>query len=140
MRNLFIALILLFLTFSCSVFKGGKNIETKVLKYKIVELDSINDWYIIYASRNKNTYKIVSKKEKKCRGESRLEIGKSYKLYLYSKKENPPKMGNLIVHPVNNLDVQCYSYDENTEICIEPKRQIFDLFSAKNLEGLCYKE
>ena len=115
------------------------SVETKYNSYKITKIDSINDWYVIYAKRGKNVYKIVSKKEKNCSDSLKIKVGNAYKFHLISRKHNPLKIGNIVVKPQNSLDIQCYSYDKDTEICIEIENGIYDLYNTDNLIGLCYK-
>jgi len=107
--------------------------------YLIKKIKSKNSWLIIYAERQDTLYKIVVGKEDvantKCR---KIAVGKNYNLDLYSRRENAPEIGGVKLKPANYLDVQCYSYDEKTEICIEPKKGIYDLYYTKDLKGLCY--
>lgn len=137
MKSLFLILCF-FLTVSCAILNTD-NVDKKDIRYKVTKLDTINDWYVIYAKRGRNNYKIVSKKDDACSDSLKIKVGKSYKLRLISRKQNPPKIGNIVIKPQNSLDIQCYSYDEDTEICIKLENGIDDLYSTENLNGLCYK-
>jgi len=107
--------------------------------YLIKEIRSKNSWYIIYAQKQDSLYKIVVGKENKidtsCK---KITVGKYYNLDLKSRRANAPEIGGVKLQPVNYLDVDCYAYDEKTEICIEPKKGIYDLYYTKDLDGLCY--
>lgn len=108
--------------------------------YVIKSIDSVNNWYVILAVKRDSSYKIVVKKEKehdaKC--EKPIVVGQSYHLELHSRKNEAPVINGIKIKPVNYLDIQCYTYDENTVICIEPQKGIYDLFHTSNIKGLCY--
>jgi hypothetical protein len=108
-------------------------------EYRIKKIKSKNSWYIIYAEKQDKQYKIVVGKDneggEKCQ---EIKVGKSYKLDLISRRDNAPEIGGVKLQPANHLDVQCFSYDEKTEVCIEPKKGIYDLYYTKDLKGLCY--
>jgi hypothetical protein len=71
---------------------------------------------------------VSQKVEEKC--EKTISKGKYYKLQLIE-KDTPLLM--------NYIDIQCYSFNDSTIICIEPKKGVFDLYYCSNLEGLCIK-
>ncbi len=133
MRALIILLSLMIL--SC---RNAKNIDNtnRNLLYKVIKIDSINKWKIIYATRNDSLFKIVSKnyENNNC---AKIQKKHFYAFQLNSRKENAPEINGLKLKPVNYLDIECYGFDENTRICIEPKKGIYDLYFAKNLKGLC---
>jgi hypothetical protein len=107
--------------------------------YLIKSIDSVNNWYTIYAIKMDSTYKIVVKKEKldlKCKRV--IMVGESYRLELHSRKNEVPVINGIKISPINSLDIECYTYDENTVICIDPKKGIYDLYHTPNIKGLCY--
>ena len=106
--------------------------ENKKL-YEIYRIDSINDYYLIYAKRGDSLFKIVSKKEVADK-KKEIKVNKSYPLKLHSRRENSPTIGGVKLEPVNYLDVECYGYDKNTTICIE-RDSINDLHYAENIKG-----
>jgi hypothetical protein len=107
--------------------------------YIIKSIDSVNNWYTIYATKNDSSYKIVVKKENQNLGCKRvITVGQSCNLVLHSRKNEVLAINGVKIKPVNSLDVQCYTYDETTNICIEPKKGIFDLYHTPNIKGLCY--
>jgi len=119
---------------SCSTPKGIAQGQKEEPGYLIKKIKSKNSWHIIYAQKQDSLYKIV--------------VGKYYDLELKSRRENVPVINGVKLKPVNYLDVkspaydkegvECYSYDEKTEICIEPKKGIYDLYYTDDLKGLCY--
>lgn len=133
-------LILFSLTFACSC----KNIQRTMIKnetfqYEIEKIDSINNWYILNAKKNDTVYKIISKKINLANGKcEKIKIGEKYRFSLHSRNENPPTINGVKLRPQNYLDIRCYSFDEKTEICIEPEKGIYNLYFTKELQGLCY--
>lgn len=119
--------------------------------YLIKKIKTKNSWYIIYASRQDSIYKIVVGKEAVANTEcEKIAVNKYYKLELKSRRENVPVINGVKLKPINHLDVksntydkegiECYSYDEYTEICTEPKKGIYDLYFTDDLKGLYYCE
>jgi len=136
MKN-FIIISLIFLLFSCSVTKKIDQDHNNT-SYLIKKIKSKHDWYIFYAVRNDTTYKIVSKKETvQNKASIKIVVGKYYNLILHS---NIPVIDGVKMQPINYLDVECLHFDTNTIICIEPKKGIYDLYSAENIKGLYYIE
>jgi len=128
----------LLLYISCNSSK--RLIEKKEeLKYKVDKIEFLNNWNVIYLSRGYNKYKLISYKAEN-RGCRKIKEGKKYNFILHSKKENPPVINGIKLDPVNYLDIHCYAYDNETNICIEPEKGIDDLYSAENLKGLCLDE
>ncbi len=123
----------------CTTFKSSlSGIQNR---YMIKSIDSINNWYIVYASRKDSMYKIVTAKTSeglKCT--QKIIINNYYNLKLYSRKENAPVINGVKVAPTNSLDIQCYAFDEATNICVEPKKNIYDWYMTSNIRGLCYHE
>lgn len=138
-RKLLILLCINLYTYSCSSLKqstGDYGVGSEDA-YRVDKIKSKNNWNIIYVSKNDSIYKIVSRKENNCSLNRKIKIGKYYKFIMHSERDDSPTIDGLEIDPVNYLDIECFSYDEKTEICIEPKKNIFDLYSAENLHGLC---
>ncbi|WP_114751992.1 hypothetical protein [Pleomorphovibrio marinus] len=134
---------------SCSTPKGITQGLKEEPGYLIKKIKSKNSWHIIYAQKQDSLYKIVVGKEVMAGdGCNKIVVGKSYDFELKSRKENVPVINGVRLKPVNYLDVktpaydkggvECYSYDEKTEICTEPKKGIYDLYYTDDLKGLCY--
>jgi hypothetical protein len=126
------------LIISCINSKSPSQIDSG-LEYRIKKIQNVNSWHIIYATKADSLYKVVvgqdSKVNKECQ---KIVVGKYYNLQLYSRRENAPEINGVKLQPINYADIECYRYDEETEICIEPKKGIYDLHYASNLKGLCY--
>lgn len=142
MKDLGIVSLLIMSLFlhSCFASKALNKMPKNGSLYLIKSIDPVNNWYIIYAEKKDSVYKIVVKKEKypslKCkRG---IVVGESYRLELHSRKNEVPVINGVKISPVNYLDIQCYTYEENTVICIDPKKGIYDLYHTPNIKGLCY--
>lgn len=134
--------IMLILFFFCASFAAMNYRPQKRSYYLIDSIDSINNWYTIYATRIDSIFKIVVQKEPEANYKCKkiIKVGAWYKLALHSRKNGVLKINGITVNPMNYLDVQCYTYDDKTAICIEPKRGIYDLYHTPNLQGLCYVE
>lgn len=133
MKNLFI-IISTFLI-ACSTVKKQERLFKEESLYGVYKIDSINNYYLIYASKNDSLYKIVSSKEKKSNC-NLIKKGSSYKFNLVSIKENAPLIGGIKIKPINYMDVNCYQFDKETSICKE--KGIYDLYLANNIKGLCF--
>ncbi len=132
-------LYIVMILFSCSSTKKLVKDNTDRNNYLIKEIKVKNSWYIIYAEKKDTLYKIVVGKEEKANKNcDRIIVGSYYDLKLQSRSENVPEIGGVKLKPINNLDVQCYAYDIETEICIEPEKGILELYYTKDLNGLCY--
>ena len=147
--KLFIGICLFVTLFSCSTPKMIPQASEIESGYLIKKITSKNSWYIIYAQKQDSLYKIVVGKEAEYRADcEKIAVGRYYNLNLKSRKENVPVINGVKLKPVNYLDVkshaydkegiECYSYDDETEICIEPKKGIYDLYYTDDLKGLCY--
>ena len=116
---------------------SDKSVEQADTIYRIDSIDSVNSFYTIYASKDNQKYKIVSKKgdTKDCK---KIIVGKEYKFELESILAEKIKLGDKEFSSSNSLKVDCFSFEENTEICKEQSKGIHDLHKTKDLVGLCY--
>ncbi|WP_157370253.1 hypothetical protein [Aquiflexum balticum] len=130
----------LFMLLSCSGSKGLNQDRNDDSKYLIKKIRAMNSWHIIYAEKQGSLYKIVVGKADEVRGDcdEKIAVGEYYDLELKSRRDNAPVINGVKLKPMNYLDVECYAYDEETEICIEPKKGILDLYYTDDLIGLCY--
>lgn len=128
----------LILLFSCTNSISQNNSTG----YLVKNIESKNSWYIIYAEKNDSIYKIVVGKNEDNvdKDLKKIVIGQYYDFKLQSRRDSAPEIGGVKLNPINRLDVECYSYDKKTEICIEPKKGIYDLYYTKDLKGLYYKK
>ena len=133
-------IVICLLLFSCGSSREITKNQMENL-YRIKQIKVKNNWYIIYATQGKNLFKIISGVEGKQQDSCfEIKVGNYYSLDLKSKRENAPVINGVKLAPVNYLDIECFMYDEETEICIEPKKGIQDLYFSENLKGLCYLE
>lgn len=132
--------ILLLLLCSCSNSRKISDKSHSDSGYLIKAIDTVNSWCIIYATKNDSSYKIVVKKEDKPSLECKrvILIGEYYDLTLHSKRNEAPVINGVKLAPVNYLDIHCYTYDERTNICIDPEKGIYDLYHTANIKGMCY--
>ena len=103
--------------------------------YTVYKIDSVWNWYVIYARKKDAMFKIVSKKidTSSC---VRIQVGKEYHLDLQSWRSDV-MIGEIRI-PKHVPHVDCFSFDEKTAICLEDS--IRDLHLAKNLAGLCLSQ
>ncbi len=141
MKILGSAILIFVLLCSCVDSKTLSNMSKTDSLYLIKSIDSVNNWYTIYATRNDSSYKIVVRKENQNLECKRIvSVGQFYSLVLHSRKNEVPEINGVKIKPMNSLDIQCYAYDETTNICIEPQKGIYDLYHTPNIKGLCYVE
>jgi hypothetical protein len=96
--------------------------------YTIVKIDSVEHVYIVYAEKTNSIYKIISKKVDMIDCQP-LEIGGQYDLELNS-WFLPEEF-----HVKNRMTGIRY---EGVLIIIERDSIVSDIFTTKNLGGLCY--
>ena len=71
---------------------------------------------------------------------NKIEKGKCYNFDIKTRWDDAPIINGVKLEPVNYLILgECFDYDENTKICIEPKKEIYKLYHTKDLKGLCLK-
>ena len=101
--------------------------------YNIYKIDSINNYYLIYARKYDSIYKIVSEKQKisNCK---KIALQGNYNLKLRSFSSIAPIINSIKIY---SPDIDCYYFEEHTDICLERDRGIFELYYCDNLKGLC---
>ena len=137
MKNIILLLFIFFASCGKSVFTNKGN-NLNLTSYKVYKIETINDYYLIYATKKDSLYKIVSKKESSTSNCTKIRLNNYYNFKLHSRRENAPTIGGVKLNPVNYLDVHCYMYDKDTKICIDTKNGIYDLYYADNVKGLCF--
>lgn len=107
--------------------------------YCINKIDSIKNWYIIYAMRNDTIFKIVSMKsqEKDC---AKISIGNRYNLVLTKRLGNVLSPNGLKLLPMNYLDIDNNGFDENNDVFVKNEKGVIGLYTCNDLEGLCLIE
>jgi hypothetical protein len=105
--------------------------------YEVVKIDSINNYYLVYCTKDDSIFKIVSHQPlvrvKKC---IRVKTGSSYPFLIHSILDNLPA-GFENLSPKRNPQINCVGFDDSTSICVEDG-MVRDLFTADNLQGLCF--
>ncbi len=112
-----------------SVFNSATKDSTK---YKVYKIDSINNYYLIYAKKGHSLFKIISKKESMNHCKT-LIINKWYKLQLHSILS---VNGHTIIPANQIMEFSGWGIDETTTIAFEGD-SIRDLYYADNIKGLC---
>jgi hypothetical protein len=109
------------------------------LSYKICKIDSVKNWYIIYAERNDSIFKIVSMKKTENQCEM-ISVGKRYDLLLRKRLENTLSRYGLKLIVMSSFDIQGgTTFDPDTDVYIEYEKGVFGLYTCSNLYGLCLK-
>lgn len=103
--------------------------------FRVERIDSLNNYYLIYVTKDNTWFKIVSKKMLACNCENIKKNG-LYRLELSSIWRQEIMIGKINVSPSLNLLVTCLAFDDSTSICLE-RDSINDLYQAGNLRGLC---
>lgn len=111
-----------------------KKISIVKNSYSVYKIDSINNYYLIYAKANDTLYKIISKKET-IAAARKIETGKKYKFKLHSIWNQDIFINGLNASPRFVPHVTCLGFDSITDICIE-RPLINDLHYADNVKGL----
>jgi hypothetical protein len=102
-------------------------------RYRVYKIDSINDYYLIYARRGHSIFKIVSKKERtnKCSG---IVVDDFYKFRLHSMM----KVNGRSIIPANEImELSGWRIDNSTTVNFEGD-SIRDLYYGDNIKGLCF--
>lgn len=138
MKNILLStLLLLFISCGKAIVYGTVK-NDKLNLYRVYKIETINDYYIIYASKKDSLYKIVSKKENKPSNWTKIKLNHFYNFNLHSRRENAPIIVGIKLQPMNYLIINCYTYEKDTEICIDTQNGIFDLYYADNIKGNYY--
>jgi len=123
--------------YGCSTTNYNKYKKDEGKKYFISKIDSINNYYLIYAETDDSIFKIVSEKNNVLKNCDVIKLENSYNLSLISYRESALKVFGKNTIP---LTIQGFGVDENTVIKLEPEKGILDIHFTTNLEGLCLKK
>lgn len=132
-------ILFLFCYCSCDSLKVPKEQDEISKLFKIEDIKSKNSWNIIYASKNDTLYKIITKKIKTSRC-NKIMIGESYNIILNETPNNYLIINGLKINKTPSRHINCFGYDNETDICLERERGINYLYSAKNILGLCLEK
>ncbi len=123
---------------SCIAQKNISNVnksDTISGVFTIKKIDDTASFHLIYAIKDNNTYKIISRKTESLKNLEEIKLNKSYKFkivnYLELTKSDNPLTG------FNSSD-PCFMLDDGTEICRE--QDVLGVYGTDDLKGLCYKK
>lgn len=123
----YLYLLILVIACSCSVIKNNySNV------YNIEKIDSIDNFYLIYAKRNDSIFKIVSPKQNHD-GRRKILVGRNYSLLL-----KPRIIKGTIYSSINYWDTRCFNYGDSTTICLE-QNCVPNLYTTEDIKGLFVK-
>jgi hypothetical protein len=104
--------------------------------YTVSRLDSIGNFYLIYAMRNDSIFQIASGKTRSTNCDP-LEVNGKYVFKLKSRIFIGEVNGTKITRATNDL-VKCIGLDRVTTVCFDDNC-VQDLFYTENIAGLCYR-
>ena len=116
---------------------GNNNTACMQKNYTICKIDSIKNWYIIYAERNDSTFKIVSIKSTENKCDCTISIGKEYDLSLQKCLGNVLSAQGIKLIPMNHLDINNLKYNPETDVFLTEEKGVFGPYTCNNLSGLC---
>lgn len=134
MRYIYFVMLVSIIIVSCKSSSAKNDRCCCSVEYYISRIDSINDYYIIYARERikGHDYKIVSKKDQ-CESKNKIKQGEMYYL------ETSSIFTAMIDGKEEYIGDTAYCVTINdTRFCKEPENFIFDVSKSKNLKGLCY--
>ena len=106
-------------------------------EYVITEIGKEGGWYIIYARKDDQLFKILSYDSASSESCCDIVVGKEYALELESISERAPEINGIKLDAVK---VDCYQFEGDVTICKEKDKGIFDLYFTRNLKALVYIE
>lgn len=121
----------------CTAQKAVKHSapESPQSLYKIIRIDSVNNYYLIYARHKDTLFKVVSKKEGSS-GCKQINAGGEYPLNPKSLLI-PLKIGDITIDRKSVDHLSCFTFENNTPICLEGD-SIRDLHFSEKLRGLSF--
>lgn len=111
--------------------------DNEDMAYTVTKLDSVNNWYFIYATRNDSTFKIVSMKNYSCDCRN-IIVGRNYNFVLQKRFENVLSKEGLKLLPLNYSDIKGVSFVVDTDVFVVVEKEVYGLYSCKKLFGLCF--
>ncbi len=99
-------------------------------RMSITKIDSVHNYYLIYASKDGNIYKIVSQKVQKSEYVKKIAMGGKYRFEVFPVIDKSSGFA-----PSNYLDVKCLAFTDSTKICIE-EGCLPNLYYSNDIEGL----
>lgn len=107
--------------------------------FRVVKIDSIANFYLVFAIRHDEKFKIITEKENvdmpDCK--KKIMVGQSYYLTLRRYIDAIVVNGKLI-ESTDYAEWHCYPFAPNVFICNEPKNGFFSLYFTDDIKGMCY--
>ena len=136
MKKLFLILFFISSIISCSrnaYLTNSNSLQSSTEDcYKVTRIETVDNYYQIYATKDKVAYKIISREDYLPKKGTKLKVGNCYLLQLKSRTDLLPTIDGVKLVPLNYLDIE-YMH-ENTPIKIDGGSK--DLYYADNLKGL----
>lgn len=137
MSRLFKLIFICALLSACDSLKKSSIPDGTQISYRVYKIDSINTYYVIYATHANAKFKIISKKDyKKC--SNKIQVDGQYAFHLHSLWTTPEYINGQDVSLQNTPHITCMTFDDSTKICIDRDSLIYDLFTCDNINGLCF--
>lgn len=109
-------------------------------EFVISKVDSLDNFYLIYAVKHDSVYKIFSEKAegRNCR---KIYAGERHDFTLENAKNQSVITEDGVKKSFYLFNVDCMIYNDSTQICIERgAKSVPAIFQATNLKGLCITE
>jgi len=129
-------LTFIILSITLSFCTPSRRITDQRSYYSVSRLDSIGNYYLIYAMRNDSVFQIASEKKRVANCDP-IRVNSKYLFKLKSRIFTGEVNGKGITNATHDL-VKCVGLDHDTEVCFDDNC-VQDLFYTKNMEGLCYR-
>lgn len=134
--NVKILILLIFI--SCGYTSKLNHTNTIEEDYFITKIDSVDNYYLIYAKKSNENFKFISEKTHTEYAKI-IEVGNKYSLKKESIFEFKIIKNDSIITISNHVNIDCMILGD-TKICKEYENKIYDVYISKNLKGLCYSE
>lgn len=115
----------------------SQNGQNRGVSFTIEKIDSVDNWYFIYARYEKDLYKIASKRSKAPGDCSKIEVSQKYILKIVTMRERLKKVSGRDTNISFQYHVRCFGLGEGEKVCLEDG--VKDLAFADDLNGLCYE-
>jgi len=150
MKNLvYILTIVVFA--ACSNTKSAITTSVSDSSYLIKKIKKKRSWYIIYAERKDTLYKITSRVNSEIKIDKnykKIHVGKRYEFKLDSRRDNLPVFDGIRLQYVSCIrpkycaylinGLECYSLPDDVDVCTDPARKIYDIYTTDDLNGRYY--
>ena len=127
-----------FLVFYCSCKQTQNVVNTEGEDfgriYQIIDIKDEKSFYVIYAQKSDSVFKIVSEKNIVIAPCEKVQIGRSYLLYINEIFPLDSLLGKKVMP---NLGIKALTLKDGSSVFIDEKSH-YKLYKANNLNALCY--